>query len=131
MCAELLDDPNYLSYLGDEKLKMPRCVEACPNQALIFGDLDDPNSAINKKIAENRVTQLEALKGQETNVIHLNIPTVFLAGTVYYPKEEEEVAIGAKVKLTCRETGATVETETNYFGDWEVEWLVRAKTTIL
>lgn len=127
MCAELLDDPNYLSYLGDEKLKMPRCVEACPNQALIFGDLDDPNSAINKKIAENRVTQLEALKGQETNVIHLNIPTVFLAGTVYYPKEDEEVAIGAKVKLTCRETGATVETETNYFGDWEVEWLDKGK----
>ena len=30
MCAELLDDPDYLSYLGDPKLKKPRCVEACP-----------------------------------------------------------------------------------------------------
>ncbi|NLM22350.1 MAG: oxidoreductase [Peptococcaceae bacterium] len=127
MCAELLDDPDYLAYLGDPKLKVPRCVEACPNNALIFGDLDDPNSEISKAIAANRVTQLEALEGQETNVVHLNIPTVFLAGTVYYPKELDEVCIGAKVKLTCKETGETWETKTNYFGDWEVEWLPKKK----
>lgn len=127
MCAELLDDPEYLSYLGDPKLKKPRCVEACPNNALIFGDLDDPNSEISKAIAENRVTPLEPLAGKETNVVWLNVPTVFLAGTVYHPKEMEEVAIGAKVKLTCKETGDTWETATNYFGDWEVEFLPKNK----
>lgn len=127
MCAELLDDPDYLSYLGDPKLKVPRCVEACPNNALIFGDLDDPESEISKLIARNRVTQLEPLQGQETNVVHLNIPTVFLAGTVNYPKELEEVCIGAAVKLTCAETGEVWQTETNYFGDWEVEWLPKGK----
>ena len=128
MCAELLDTPEYLSYLGDPKLRVPRCVEICPNKALIFGDLDDPESDISKRIAESRVTQLEPLQGQETNVVHLNIPTVFLAGTVYYPEEEEEVCIGAKVKLTCDDTGENWETETNYFGDWEVEWLPKNKT---
>jgi NAD-dependent dihydropyrimidine dehydrogenase PreA subunit len=127
MCAELLDDPNYLSYLGDAKFKVPRCVEASPNNAMMFGDLDDPNSDISKFIAANKVTQLEALEGQETNVVHLNIPTVFLAGTVYYPKELDEVCIGAKVKLTCSETGESWETKTNYFGDWEVEWLPKKK----
>jgi Fe-S-cluster-containing dehydrogenase component len=127
MCAELLDDPEYLAYLGDPKLKKPRCVEACPNHALIFGDLDDPNSEISKAIAENRVTPLEPLAGKETNVVWLNVPTVFLAGTVYYPAEMEEVVIGAKVKLTCKETGETWETETNYFGDWEVENLPKNK----
>ena len=126
MCAELLDDPDYLAYLGDPKLKVPRCVEACPNEALIFGDLDDPNSEISKLVAENRNTQLEPLEGQESNVKWLNVPTVYLAGTVYQPKETEEVLIGAKVKLTC-ETGETWETETNYFGDWEVEWLPKNK----
>jgi Fe-S-cluster-containing dehydrogenase component len=128
MCAELLDDPEYLSYLGDPKLKKPRCVEACPNHALTFGDLDDPNSEISKVIAANRATPLEALGGAETNVKWLNVPTVFLAGTVYYPAELEEVAIGAKVKLSCKETGETWETETNYFGDWEVEFLPKNKT---
>ena len=128
MCAELLDDPDYLSYLGDAKLKTPRCVEACPNQALIFGDLDDPESEISKLVARERNTQLEALEGQETNVKYLNVPTVYLAGTVYHPAEMEEVCIGAKVKLSCKETGETWETETNYFGDWEVEWLPKNKT---
>lgn len=127
MCAELLDDPEYLTYLGDPKLKVPRCVEVCPNKAMVFGDLDNPESEICKVIATNRVTQLEPLEGQETNVIHLNIPTVYLAGTVYYPKAMEEVCIGAKVKLTCRETGETWETETNYFGDWDIEWLPKKK----
>ncbi len=128
MCAELLDDPDYVSYLGDPALKKPRCVEACPNQALIFGDLDDPDSDISKLVARERNTQLEALEGQETNVKYLNIPTVFLAGTVYHPAETEEVFIGAKVKLVCKETNETWETETNYFGDWEVEWLPKNKT---
>jgi hypothetical protein len=90
---------------------------------MMFGDLDDPNSEINKFIAERRVTQLRPLAGRETNVVHLNIPTVFLAGTVYLPAELEEVAPGAKVALRDEESGETWETETNYFGDWEVEWL--------
>ena len=127
MCAELLDDPEYLAYLGDPALKKPRCVEACPNKALIFGDLDDPDSEIAKLVASERNTQLEPLAGQESNVKYLNVPTVYLAGTVYQPKELDEVLPGATVKLTCKETGETWETTTNYFGDWEVEWLPKHK----
>lgn len=127
MCAELLDDPEYLSYLGDPKLKKPRCVEACPNNALVFGDLDDPNSEISKQISGNRTTPLEPLIGAETNVIWLKIPTVFIAGTVYYPRDIDEVVVGAKIKLTCEETNEIWDTVTNYFGDWEVEFLTKNK----
>ena len=111
MCAELLDDPDYPGF-------EPRCVEACPNQALVFGDLADPDSNISKLIAANKVTPLEGLEG---NVVHLNIPRKFLAGTVAYPKELEEVCIGAQVKITCAETGETHETVTNWAGDYEFE----------
>jgi Fe-S-cluster-containing dehydrogenase component len=128
MCAELLDDPEYLAYLGDTKLKQPRCVEACPNKALYFGDLDDPNSEISKVIAANRQTPPEALGDKKTSVKWLNVPTVYLAGTVYLPRELDEVCPGAKVTLTCKETGEVWETETNYFGDWEVEWLPKGRT---
>ena len=120
MCAELLDDPEYPG-------KEPRCVEACPNEALIFGDLDDPESKISKRIAAGKVTQLKELAGVETNVVHLNVPTAFLAGTVFYPAEEEEVCIGAHVKATC-ECGTVYEMDTNWAGDWEFEDLPLDKT---
>lgn len=120
MCAELLDDPEYPG-------KEPRCVEACPNEALIFGDLDDPNSKISKRIAAGKVTQLKELAGVETNVVHLNVPTAFLAGTVFYPAELDEVCIGAHVKATC-ECGTVYEMDTNWAGDWEFEDLPLDKT---
>ena len=120
MCAELLDDPDYPGF-------EPRCVEACPNQALVFGDLADPESEVSKLIAANKVS---AMNGIDTNcsVIHLNVPQKFLAGTVAYPEELEEVCIGAKVVADCAETGAHLETETNWAGDYEFEDLPEGKT---
>lgn len=116
MCAHLLD----------EGYAMPRCVEACPNEALYFGDLDDPNSEVSKMIRKERVTKLKTLSGVETNVTHLNIPTVFLAGSVYLP--EDEAADGAKVCLVSKKTGETRTVKTNYFGDWEFEWLEKGES---
>ena len=121
MCAELMDDPDYPG-------KEPRCVEACPNQALVYGDLDDPESEVSKLIAANKVTPLEGLEGMNTQVVHLNVPSAFLAGTVYMPEEEEEVCIGADVKITCEECGCTYETKSNWAGDWEFEDLPKGKS---
>ena len=118
MCAELLDDPDYPGF-------EPRCVESCPNQALVFGDLADPESEVSKLIAANKATPW---KGQIGSVVYLNIPQKFLAGTVAYPKELEEVCIGAKVVIRCDETGETRETETNWAGDYEFEDLPEGKT---
>jgi NAD-dependent dihydropyrimidine dehydrogenase PreA subunit len=111
LCAELLD----------EGFRAPRCVDACPNGAMHFGDLDDQNSEVCRLIAENRVTPLPELNGTETNVIHLNVPTVFFSGSVYLP--EDEVADGGEVTLTDLKTGETRSVTTNCFGDWEFEWL--------
>ena len=120
MCAELLDDPDYPGF-------EPRCVEACPNQALVFGDLADPDSEVSKLIAASKITPL-APGDKGCQVIHLNIPQKFLAGTVAYPKELEEVCIGAHVKITCAETGDTFETDTNWAGDYEFEDLPEGKS---
>ena len=36
------------------------CVEACPEGAMTFGDLNDPNSAIAQRIAREATTQVRA-----------------------------------------------------------------------
>jgi len=120
MCAHILDDPDYM--VADPGDKKPRCVEACPNNALVFGDLDDPESAICKRIAKEKVTQLKPLSDTETNVVHVNIPTVFLAGTVYLP--DDEVCDGAEVTLICGVNNDRRTVKTNYFGDWEQDDLI-------
>lgn len=38
----------------------PACSEACPNQAIMFGDLNDPNSAIAQKVQSIATMQLRA-----------------------------------------------------------------------
>jgi len=111
MCAELLD----------EGFSQPRCVGACPNEALFFGDLDDPKSEVSKKIAQGRVTELREFEGKATNVIHLNIPAIFLAGSVY--TADDEAVEGAVVTLTDKKNGSVSTAKTNCFGDWEFEWL--------
>jgi molybdopterin-containing oxidoreductase family iron-sulfur binding subunit len=36
----------------------PACVEACPEKAMLFGNLNDPNSEIAQRIAREKTTQV-------------------------------------------------------------------------
>jgi len=40
--------------------QLPACVEACPNKAILFGNLNDPGSEISKKIRTVASTQVRA-----------------------------------------------------------------------
>ncbi len=47
------------------KGEMPFCVEVCPAEARAFGDLDDPNSEINKRIASAKTVKIKEYLGTE------------------------------------------------------------------
>ncbi len=48
--------------------EQPACATACDHQAMIFGDLKDPNSEVSKKMASNATKELRANLGLNTGV---------------------------------------------------------------
>jgi Fe-S-cluster-containing dehydrogenase component len=110
MCAHMLDK-------GE---KVPRCVEACPTGALVFGDLDDPKSDIAKLMKSAKTEVLHPEYGLKEKVNYIGIARKFIAGTVILG-DVDEVAVGARVTLTG--DGKEQSTKTNGFGDFEFEGL--------
>lgn len=51
--------------------ELPACVEACPADARIFGDQNDPNSGIAKALVTHKATRLKEEKGTEPNVFYV------------------------------------------------------------
>lgn len=51
-----------------QKGQLPYCVEACPANARVFGDLDDPNSEVNQILGKTQSFRLRAELGTEPKV---------------------------------------------------------------
>ena len=98
-CAHLLDHGHAL----------PRCVEACPTDALKFGEEEELRDLIEGAVV------LRPETGCQPRVYYRNIPGPFIGGTVYDPAEEE-VVIGASCRLTSG--GEVWQAETDDFGDF-------------
>jgi len=99
-CAHLIDG-------GD---KVPRCVEACPTDALMFGEKAD----FEEKFIKGAAT-LKPETACFPQTYYRNIPGRFIAGTLFDP-EQQEVLIGAKVRAT--NGGKMWEVTTDDFGDF-------------
>ena len=97
------------AHLLDNGIKLPRCVEVCPTDAMRFGDEED----LKDLIAGSTVLKPES--GCGPNVYYRNIPGKFIAGTVFDPVGRE-VIIGARCLLTSG--GKVVETFTDVYGDF-------------
>jgi len=97
------------AHLLDHGAKMPRCVEACPTEAISFGeaaDLADETDGADVWRPET---------GLHPAVYYRNVPGTFISGTVYDPVKKEIVE-GARCLLSSG--GKNWECMTDSFGDF-------------
>ncbi len=93
------------AHLLDHGAPQPRCSEACPTDALVFGEEEDLKAQL---VGAHPLTPGGKLW-------YKNIPGEFIGGTVYDPIEKE-VVIGARCVLTGGDR--TLETLTDDYGDF-------------
>lgn len=106
----------FCAHLLDQGWKIPRCVESCPTEALIFGEYKDLESILKGKKAE----VLHPEFGLGPSVYYVGLPKRFVAGTVIFG-DKDECAENVGVTLTGQEIERT--TNTNNYGDFEFEGL--------
>ena len=100
-CAHLLDDG----------WRVPRCVDACPNDAFLYGEESDFEALLKK------AEPLPELSAAKPRVYYVNLPKRFVAGALV-DYEKDEVVIGATVDLLDAEGTRILQAKTDEFGDF-------------
>lgn len=121
MCAHMLDSGEVTT----------RCAESCPTKALMFGDLDDPDSEISKYIAlRGDYTALRPEFETEPSVLYRELPSPFITGEVVLSDKPDQCCEGAGASCVC-ECGERMETVTDFLGDFQFKALKKdAKYTV-
>jgi len=112
-----------------EQGEIPRCVQVCPSEALVFGDLDDPKSEISRVVASGKTEVLNPEHKAKPRVYYMNLPKTFIAGSVLYG-DVDECAEGVTVTLIDQSTGKSAKATTNNFGDFEFDGLNPGKYAV-
>ena len=97
------------AHLLDHGAKLPRCVESCPTEAILFGE----EAELVDEIEGATVWKPET--GLGPKVYYRNVPGTFIGGTLYDP-EKKLVIEGARCRLS--NGGKNWEAVTDSFGDF-------------
>jgi Fe-S-cluster-containing dehydrogenase component len=111
----------FCAHLLDAGWKAPRCVTACPSGALVFGDLDDPESEVSKLSAKAKVEPLSPTFNLAPKVLYLGLPKKMITGEVVLGDRQDVCA--ADVAVTLNGDAVTRTVKTNYMGDFEFDGL--------
>lgn len=112
---------NMCMHMLDSGETTTRCAESCPTKALMFGDLDDPDSEIAKYVAERGdFTSFKPEFDAKPCVLYRQLPAPFITGEV---TADGECLEGAAV--TCTGGGITLTATTDFMGDFQFRALVK------
>ena len=114
----------FCAHLLDKGWTETRCSDACPTGAFTFGDEEDLKDVIAK--AEFLKPELPT----RPRVYYLNLPKKWIAGEVF-DQEADECTQGATVTATNTQTGETVSTTTDHYGDFWLKDLLDGSYTLL
>lgn len=112
---------DFCAHLLDQGWKEPRCAEACPARALLFGDREEFAELIDK--AEQFHPEYKTNPG----VYYIGLPKTFIAGSVYCG-ESRDCIEDAVVVLIDKVENKTLQTMTNNYGDFEFDGLDAGST---
>jgi len=118
----------FCAHLLDRGWKEPRCVEACPNGTLTFGDLDDANSEVAKKLALGKAEALHPEYAMKEKVAYIGIPKRFVAGAVVLGDTDE---CGEAAKVTLLGKGEKEVMTADNYGDFEFDGLNADKAYVV
>lgn len=99
------------AHLIDDGWTVPRCVDACPNDALRYGEESEFGELL------DQAEPAPGLAGFAPRVFYLNLPKRFAAGA-FVDTNADEVVIGAAVELLGSDGSVIAETKTDDFGDF-------------
>jgi Fe-S-cluster-containing dehydrogenase component len=112
---------SFCAHLIDDGWREPRCVEACPTQAIVFGDLADPGSAIARLRATRPVEELRPDLATRPAVVYLGLPKRFVTGEIVFADKTQLPAESVTVEL--EHGGERHTTQTDNYGDFEFDGL--------
>ena len=119
----------FCAHLLDQGWQTTRCVEACPSGALVFGDLDDPHSAVSQLQARSQAEELSPEFDLQPHVFYFALPRTMITGEVLLADKPDVCAGDVTVELI---NGAdTLTATTNYLGDFVFDGLEEKQTYTL
>jgi Fe-S-cluster-containing dehydrogenase component len=110
----------FCAHLLDKGWKEPRCAEACPTQAILFGDLDDPSSEVSQRLATQKALPLHPEYNLKEKVTYIGLPKKFIAGSVVFGDIDK---CAENVAVTISDGNRRFATTTNNYGDFELDGL--------
>jgi len=116
----------FCAHLLDRGYPQPRCAEACPVNAITFGDMDDLGSEVSRLIRSGVTETMFPELGLDTAVRYIGLPRPMIGGSVIL---EDTGECGADVGVTVSDgSGKIITAKTNIYGDFLVERLEAGRT---